>query len=91
MGGMDEAASASTHEITSLLHAWGAGDQAALAQLTQIVYSELHRLAHRYMAAEQPGQILQTTALVHEVYIRLVDVKNVNCRIGLISMAFAPA
>jgi RNA polymerase sigma factor (TIGR02999 family) len=43
-----------------------------------LVYNELHRLAHRYMAGEQPGQLLQTTALIHEVYLRLVDVKNVG-------------
>jgi RNA polymerase sigma factor (TIGR02999 family) len=43
-----------------------------------LVYKELHRLAHRYMAGEQPGQTLQTTALVHEVYLRLVDVKSVD-------------
>jgi len=78
MGGLDEAASASTHEITNLLHAWRAGDEAALTQLTPLVYSELHRLAHRYMSAEQPGQTLQTTALVHEVYLRLVNVENVD-------------
>jgi len=60
------------------LHAWAAGDEAALLQLMPLVYDELHRLARRYMAREQPGQTLQTTALVHEVYLRLVDVKNVN-------------
>ena len=43
-----------------------------------LVYNELHRLAHRYMAGEQPGQTLQTTALVHEVYLRLVDANNID-------------
>jgi RNA polymerase sigma factor (TIGR02999 family) len=46
--------------------------------LTPLVYNELHRLAHHYMAREQPGQTLQTTALVHELYLRLVDVKTVD-------------
>src|SRR5215472_14313246 len=78
MGDMDEVASASTHEITLLLQAWGSGDESALERLTPLVYKELHRLAHRYMAAEQPGQTLQTTALVHEVYLRLVDVDNID-------------
>ena len=80
MGGLDEAASASTHDVTRLLQAWGLGDKHALERLTPLVYDELHRLAHRYMSAEQPGQTLQTTALVHEVYLRLVDVENVDWR-----------
>jgi Zn-dependent protease len=88
--GRDEPTSVSTHEVTQLLQAWGLGDEAALEQLIPLVYKELHRLAHRYMAGEQPGQLLQTTALVHEVYLRLVDAKNVTGRIGLISMAFVP-
>jgi RNA polymerase sigma factor (TIGR02999 family) len=78
MASRDEAASTSTHEITRLLEAWSSGDSRALERLTPLVYNELHRLAHRYMAAEQPGQTLQTTALVHEVYLRLVDVKNID-------------
>lgn len=76
--GGDEATSVSTHEVTQLLQAWGLGDETALEQLMPLVYNELHRLAHRYMAGEQPGQLLQTTALIHEVYLRLVDVKNVG-------------
>lgn len=78
MGSSDEAARASTHEVTGLLQAWACGDEGALERLMPLVYDELHRLAHRYMAAEHPGQTLQTTALVHEVYLRLVDVNNVN-------------
>ena len=77
-GAGDQATSVSRHDVTRLLHAWAAGDEAALLQLMPLVYDELHRLARRYMAREQPGQTLQTTALVHEVYLRLVDVKNVN-------------
>src|SRR5437868_9794806 len=71
-------APASVNEVTRLLQAWGTGDQAALQQLMPFVYNELHRLAHHYMAAEQSGQTLQTTALVHEVYLRLVDVKKID-------------
>jgi len=70
--------SASTHEITRLLQAWSSGEEQSLQQLMPLVYGELHRLAQRYMAAEQSGHPLQTTALVHEVFIRLVDVKNVD-------------
>jgi len=77
-GAGDQATSVSRHDVTRLLHAWAVGDEAALQQLMPLVYDGLHRLARRYMAGEQPGQTLQTTALVHEVYLRLVDVKNVN-------------
>lgn len=64
--------------ITQLLEAWGNGDQQALEQLTPLVYKELHRLAERYMADERPGHTLQTTALVNEAYLRLVDVRGVS-------------
>ncbi len=65
-------------EVTQLLKAWGTGDDKALAQLTPVVENELHRLAHRCMAREKPGHTLQTTALVNEVYLRLVDVNAVD-------------
>ena len=68
----------SPQEVTQLLRAWSDGDQQALQQLIPLVYDELHRLAHRYMARERPGRTLQTTALVHEAYLRLVDWKNVR-------------
>jgi RNA polymerase sigma factor (TIGR02999 family) len=68
----------STHEITELLIAWSDGDQAALEKLAPLVNRELHRLAKRYMAGERPGHILQTTALVNEAYLRLIDWKNVR-------------
>jgi RNA polymerase sigma-70 factor, ECF subfamily len=68
----------STHQITRLLQAWGSGDEKALEQLMPVVYSELHRVAQRYMISERSGHPLQTTALVHEVYLRLVDVQNVD-------------
>ena len=59
--------------ITQLLRAWTEGDQRALGELTPAVYVELHRLAHRCMRRERPGHSLQTTALVNEAYLRLVD------------------
>jgi RNA polymerase sigma-70 factor, ECF subfamily len=60
-------------DISTLLRAWTEGDQSALDKLTPIVYQELHRLARRYMKGERPGHSLQTTALVNEAYMRLVD------------------
>ena len=68
----------STHEITQLLVAWNNGDAVALDQLMPLVHRELHRIARRYMAAERPGHILQTTALINEAYLRLIDWKNVE-------------
>jgi RNA polymerase sigma-70 factor, ECF subfamily len=62
-----------THDVTELLQAWSAGEQGALDRLMPLVYQELHRLAERYMAQERPGHTLQTTALVNEAYLRLVD------------------
>ena len=67
-----------TGEITNLLKAWGSGDEAALAQLTEHVYPELRLMARRYMQNEVQANSLQATALVHEVYLRLVDVTNVE-------------
>jgi RNA polymerase sigma-70 factor, ECF subfamily len=67
----------SPHEITQLLRAWSAGDSQALEKLTPLVYEELHRAAQRYMARERPDHTLQTTALINEVYLRLVDLRDV--------------
>ncbi len=67
-------------EITRLLRAWNAGDEAALERLTDQVYDELRAMARRYMKNERPGNTLQTTALVHEVYLRLVDETQVEWR-----------
>ena len=67
-----------TNDLSKLLRAWSAGDQSALNGLTPIVYGELRRLAHRYMERERPGHTLQTSALVNEAYIRLIDWKNVR-------------
>ncbi len=68
----------STHEVTGLLLAWCGGDAAALDRLIPLVYDELRRLARRYMAREWANQTLQTTALVHEAYLRLVDANRVE-------------
>jgi RNA polymerase sigma-70 factor (ECF subfamily) len=65
-------------EVTQLLKAWGSGDDNALERLTPVVENELHRIAHRCMAGESPGHTLQTTALVNEVYLRLVNVHAVS-------------
>jgi RNA polymerase sigma factor (TIGR02999 family) len=67
-------------EITTLLRAWSAGDEAALGRLAERVYPELRILARRYMKTSGPGNTLQGTALVHEVYLRLVDVTQVELR-----------
>lgn len=68
----------SAHDITRLLRAWSAGDERALEQLTPLVYNELHRTAQRYMARERPDHTLQATALIDEVYMRLVEATNVD-------------
>src|SRR6266550_8042749 len=65
-------------QISQLLAAWGSGDQGALGELTPLVYEELRRLAHYYMSRERPGHTLQTTALVNEAYLRLVDQKETH-------------
>ena len=69
-----------TEEITCLLKAWGSGDEAALGRLAEHVYPELRLMARRYMKSESQSNTLQATALVHEVYLRLVDVNNVEWR-----------
>jgi RNA polymerase sigma-70 factor (ECF subfamily) len=65
-------------EVTQLLLDWGNGNQAALNRLTPLVYEELHRLAHRHMRLERPNHTLQTSALVNEAYVRLVDQRNLH-------------
>lgn len=67
-------------EITNLLRAWSGGDQAALDRLAERVYPELRRMARRYMKNERRANTLQSTALVHEVYLRLVDARRVEWR-----------
>src|SRR6202050_3780573 len=65
-------------DVSTLLRAWSDGDQSALNGLTPVVYEELRRLAHRYMERERTGHTLQTTALVNEAYMRLVDYKRMH-------------
>ena len=67
-----------TQEVTGLLLDWSNGDRAAYDKLVPLVYDELHRLAHHYMNRERPGHTLQTTALVDEAYLRLIDQKHVR-------------
>src|ERR1700681_3058451 len=68
----------SSQEVSQLLVAWGNGDEAARDQLIPLVYEELHRLAHHYMNRERPGHTLQTSALVNEAFLRLVDQREVQ-------------
>src|SRR5881392_2498604 len=68
--------SVSQQRVTDLLTRWSNGDDAALAELTPLVYHELRRLAHRHMGGERPGHTLQTTALVNEAYLRLAGQAN---------------
>ena len=65
--------SVSPQHVTQLLSDWSHGDDAALAELTPLVYEELRRLAHRFMEGQRPEHTLQTTALVNEAYLRLAD------------------
>lgn len=67
-----------SQEITHLLRAWGQGDAAALEKLMPLVYAELRRLARRYMKRQRPDHPLQTTALVNEAYLRLIDSSRVQ-------------
>jgi RNA polymerase sigma factor (TIGR02999 family) len=69
---------ARTEEITCLLRAWGNGEESALARLTEHVYPELRQMARRHLLNQAQGNTLQATALVHEVYVRLVDVTRVD-------------
>ena len=70
----------SPHEVTQLLIDWNNGSQAALDKLMPLVDRELHRLAHHYMRRESPGQTLQSTALVNEAYLRLIDQKHIHLK-----------
>ena len=70
--------SASPDEVTQLLLDWSSGDKAALDKLTPLVYEELRRLAHHHMVRERPGHTLQTTAIVNEAYIHLINQRGVK-------------
>ena len=74
---MDEP-SLSPHRVTQLLAEWSRGDNAALTELTPLVYEELRRIAHRHMGGQRPDHTLQTTALVNEAYLRLADQTKPN-------------
>jgi RNA polymerase sigma factor (TIGR02999 family) len=67
-----------SHEVTKLLKDWSAGDESALDKLMPLVYDELRRLAHQHMRREKPGHTLQTSALVNEAYVRLVDQSEIQ-------------
>jgi RNA polymerase sigma-70 factor, ECF subfamily len=68
----------SANGVTGLLQEWRAGDEQALTKIMELVYADLHRAAHRYMAGERPSHTLQTTALIHEAYLRLAGFQQVN-------------
>lgn len=68
----------SPKDVTQMLLDWRDGDQAALAELLPLVYAELHQRASRYLHRERPDHTLQTTALVNEAYLRMIDQKNVS-------------
>ena len=68
----------SQHQVTELLRQWKNGDKEALDKLTPLVYDELHRLAHQYISRERPDHTLQTTALLNEAYLRLVEQRDVD-------------
>lgn len=70
--------SPSPDEVTQLLVDWSNGDKAALDKLMPLVYEELRRLAHHYMGRERPGHTLQTTAIVNEAYLQLIDQRSVH-------------
>lgn len=66
------------HNVTQLLHDWSNGEQQAFDELLPIIYNELHRLAHNYLNRERSDHTLQTTALVHEAYLKLIDQQSVD-------------
>jgi RNA polymerase sigma factor (TIGR02999 family) len=66
------------HDVTDLLRQWGDGNQQALGELLPIIYDELRRVAHQYLHRERREQTLETTALVHEAYLKLIDQRSVN-------------
>ena len=72
------AVQAQPRDVTQVLLAWNDGDESALEKLVPLVYEELRRLARRYMRRERPGHTLQTTALINEAYLQLVDIKHVH-------------
>ena len=75
---MADVMSDSDHDVTVLLREWSGGNQQALTDLLPIIYDELRRVAHQYLHREHTDQTLQTTALVHEAYLKLIDQRSVN-------------
>ena len=75
---MADTMSDSDHDVTVLLREWSDGNQQALTELLPIIYDELRRVAHQYLHREHADQTLQTTALVHEAYLKLIDQRSVN-------------
>jgi RNA polymerase sigma factor (TIGR02999 family) len=75
-----ESLSPSSQNVTELLLAWGDGDELALEKLTPLVHEELRKLAHHYMRFERTGNTFQTTVLVNEAFLRLIDQKRVRCQ-----------
>src|SRR5438270_13626561 len=75
---MADAMSDLDHDVTALLREWSDGNQQALTELLPVIYDELRRVAHQYLHREHPDQTLQTTALVHEAYLKLIDQRSVN-------------
>jgi len=75
---MSEGEESKSSNITDLLIGWGNGDRRALDEMLPLVYDELRRLASHYLSRENPGHTLQTTALVHEAYVRLIDQRRVD-------------
>ena len=75
---MDDKSSAPKPEITEILRTWGDGSREVLDVLLPLVYDELHRQAHRYLRGERAGHTLQTTALINEAYLKLIEQKNVG-------------
>lgn len=67
-----------THKITQMLREWSDGNREALEELMPLVYDELHRQAARYLRRERPDHTLQTTALIHETYLKLIDQRDMN-------------
>ena len=70
--------SANSETVTQLLQDWSQGNQQALEELLPLIYDELRRLAHNFLYSERPGHTLQTTALAHEAYLKLIDQKSVH-------------
>ena len=75
---VNDGARAAAGHVTNLLVSWGQGDESALQQLMPLVHEELHRLASQHMRGERQGHVLQTTALVNEAYVRLIDLSRVR-------------